>query len=222
MVDRTVDNNLPIICPDCLDEKYKFYSIDGVDKHFEVSHNHDSNPEQIKQQIKDAKNTETDSKQLPNEANIIELWANTNFHEFNYCKEVPVQVSTLNSNSKRIDVVLFETWPFRSESEYLREANRQGAFNRMSGGFKSKQDQVEFILSNTRDPARVSIYEAKRELDFKSIGQILSYSEFFSEYYSSCGDIRVVERGIIYGDGDVMCRETAERYGISLYPVDWE
>ena len=221
-IDMTKSNALPIRCPYCpKTANYEFFTPEGVDAHFEIFDNHPSDPSKFKQKIRSAMDRNTVSEQPPQEKTIIEMWSEDNFHEFNYCNEVPVHVSELKSNNKRIDVVLFETWPFSNQSEYFQEAIQQGALNRVSGNFESKENQVRFILSNTSDPAKVSLFEAKRELDFSSIGQILAYSEFFTDYYSSCGEIQIVERGIIYGQGDEMCRKTAERYGISLYPVDW-
>jgi len=228
-------NKLPVPCPYCPKTKnYQFYSPDQVDSHFKAFKDHPDDPIKLKQKIRSAMNSDTGSNQnrildpntgsdqLPTEKRIIDMWSDRNFPEFNYTDEVPVHVSNERPDTKRIDVVMFETWPFNDHSEYLREAIYQGAYNRMTGSFRSKEKQVQFILSNTKNPAKVSLFEAKRQLDFSSIGQILSYSEFFTEYYSDCGDIDIVERGIIYGKDDELCRRTAELYNIALYPVDWK
>jgi len=211
------DEGLPIECPYCPQgNKKEFYNAQGVDSHFTFTEGHPThNTEPIKNRIQDAQEQERDK--VPPEDDIIEQWAENNYPQKRYWQEVPVQTPTLRSNTKRIDVVLFEDWPFPSEQVFKTKMRLHGMSKR-----SDEKRKIESILSEfEQETIEVRIFEAKRKLNFKSIGQILAYSEFFPEHYKHIADIEVVEKGIIYGQEDEMCFKTAERYGISPHPVNW-
>ena len=220
----TEGSELPIECPYCpTDNKKQFFDAKGVDSHFVFADGHPNQTESFKERIRTAKQRQPTGVDLPKENELKEHWADNNYPNSYFTDEVPVQPSTPQSNSKYIDIVMYENFPFRNLERYYREAIRQGFFDVSSGRFVDKESQVQFILQNTsQNPLEVRVFEVKRKLNFKSIGQILAYSEFFPEYYSQCGDIKIVEKGIIYAEEDEMCFKLAERYGISLHPVNYQ
>jgi len=219
----TENSELPIECPYCpINDKKEFFDAKGVDSHFVFSDGHPNRTEDFKRRIRTVKQKKSTSADLPKENEIKEYWVENNYPNLYFTDEVPVQLSTSQSNFKYVDIVMYEDFPFQNIETYYKKAIRQGFLDPMSGRFVNKESQVQFILQNTsQDPLEVRIFEIKRELNFKSIGQILSYSEFFPEYYSQHGNIEVVEKGIIYAEEDKMCFKLAERYGISLHPVDY-
>jgi hypothetical protein len=200
--------DLPVQCPYCSKE---FDDARGIKSHFLFNDDHPNSTERFKKKFEDNK------RETPPEDDIIKHWSNDNYPDKYFIDEVPVQTLSERGSKKYIDIMLFETFPFNSEQEYEREMKK---FT-LTGRFRSKEEQVKFVLKNLDNKVRVRIFEAKREFNFKSIGQIIAYSEFLPEYYSDYADIEIVERGIIYGEEDEMCFKTAKRHDISPHPVRW-
>jgi hypothetical protein len=203
------NEDFPIQCPYCSKE---FDDARGIKSHFLFNDDHPNSTEKFKEKF------ENNKREIPSEKEIIEHWSNHHYPDKHFIDEVPVQTPSERGSEKYIDIMLFDTFPFESEQEYEREMRK---FT-LTGRFRSKEEQVKFVLKNLDSKAKVRIFEAKRKFNFKSIGQIIAYSEFLPEYYNDYADIEIVERGIIYGKEDEMCFKTAERHDISPHPVRWD
>lgn len=152
---------------------------------------------------------------------IISRWVGNSCPKSWFLTEVPISDKNNDQRPKNIDVVVSPEHPFDSKDEKMTKihSGRSESLINVNTGEISKQPDkraklMQTVLDNLNSP--VSIFEAKYEMNFKSIGQALVYSKFFSNYYDGYVD----KVGIIYVEDDLMCRKTAEANGISTYKLE--
>jgi len=207
-----MNDTLPLECPYCEKE---FDTAQGVDSHFAFNSGHPMNMcDQFKSQIQTAIENSSENEGF-SEQNIIDEWAKSAYPNEWYLTEVPI--STVESNSiKKADIlVVTNSYPITLNEFVTNSIQRSNSLN------TSGEDRVRTLFSQLKENAiNVRIFEAKKKLNFKSIGQILSYSELLPAYYGEEIDINVVEKGIIFAEGDPFCRSVAEKYNIQLSQVD--
>jgi hypothetical protein len=165
---------------------------------------------------------------MADEKDILRHWADNHYPRGLHEDEVPVQAPTvrddssqLQTNRKYIDSVVFDTSPFDSKEEMARQAMVDRIDPRSRDYPQDTERLIRFVLKHhDREPVPVRLFEVKQQINFKAIGQILAYSEFFPQMYGAGKDVEVVERGIIYSKQDRFVEKAAERNGISLHQVE--
>jgi hypothetical protein len=197
-------------CPKCGNEYYD----ERLYRHLITEHNL-SRIESEKQTERVVADFSTERERLK-EKHIIGRWVAHRYPDSWFLREVPISDSHDDKTPKKIDAVLSREAPFDTEEEEAREAISAINVNtgEVSKKVEKRREYMQIVLDNLNSP--ISIFEAKQELNFKAIGQALAYSKFFSDYYNGYVD----EVGIIYVEGDSMCKKTAKSNGISTYKVD--
>ena len=85
----------------------------------------------------------------------------------------------------------------------------------------SSKSQCKLYLDTIieqRDNTRVSIYEIKKEINFRSIGQCICYPYNMKLYYGDNGRINIEERAVAFSKNNKFHSEPAEEY-IDLYQI---
>jgi hypothetical protein len=168
----------------------------------------------------------------PSEQAVIDRWTDSHYPDLVYSCQMPVDETQPHNwyelgSPKLVDLLLYPE-PSRQVKQRLQRhviQTREGVkFVQTDSGADVQLDEVRFFVALLKawpEPALpVRIFEAKQQLDMTSIGQILTYSTHFADYYH-IGQTRpeIVERGIVYATGDSMVAETARDHDISLYSV---
>lgn len=164
---------------------------------------------------------------MADEKEILRHWADSHYPQGLLEEEVPVQAPIIEDDSpklqtsrKYIDAVVFDTSPFNSKEEMARQAVLDGIDPTNRDYPQDTERLVRFVLKHQdREPVPVRLFEVKQQINFKAIGQILAYSEFFPQVYGAGREVEIVERGIIYSKQDRFVEKAAERNGISLHRI---
>ena len=118
----TENSELPIECPYCpINDKKEFFDAKGVDSHFVFSDGHPNQTEDFKRRIRTVKQKKSTSADLPKENEIKEYWVENNYPNLYFTDEVPVQLSTSQSNFKYSHVRRF---PISEHRNILQKGNQ--------------------------------------------------------------------------------------------------
>lgn len=225
------NNSFEVECPHC--ENILFgcpvcgKPLKTVGSHFAFASpknkHRSSKKEEFKTKIEQWKKDQRPDQRERSEDEIQQEWINQNESEYAFVlTEVPVGKVGGSGQSRRIDIIAVRAMielPRQIGNQQATEGERwlvNEALRRDDYPTEKKLRQI--ISRHQGNELEVDVYEVKKELNPKAVGQLVVYTHQLPQEYG----VEIAKRGIIFGSEyrkDRMCVQAAKEHGIDISRV---